>query len=322
VRASRRAAWIAVVLAVLPGCRKTVPELASSGKSGTVGAAVSSTPPAPKASYAAVWGSKPDDVWAVGAKGAIGHYDGHAWTKADSPTVKNLSGVGGSGREAWAIGDEGLTLHYDGISWKVDAENKDETLLGIWAGAKNDVWVSGINDDVAVIRHYDGKTWDDADVGGATSLWETWGSSGHDVWAVGTDHRAQGFVLQGDGKHFERLPFEGGSLRAVWGTGHEVWVAAYDGPIFKWDGKTKKWSPSPSPPTDKLLGLWGASATDIWAVGLNGGAYHFDGEAWVKKATGTKEAIWAAWGFNASDVWFVGTNGTTLHWDGKAFTQP
>jgi hypothetical protein len=315
----------AAIAGGLVGCKK-VPELGTSGKSGTVTAASSASPvnKALTASYAAVWGSASDDVWAVGASGAIGHYDGHTWTAKQSPTAKNLSAIGGSGRaDIWAVGDEGTTLHFDGTAWKIEAEDKNETLLGIWVGGKADVWVSGITEEFAVIRHYDGKKWDDAPVTGATSLWETWGSSGHDIWAVGTDHKGgSGFVLRGDGKHFERVPFEGESLRAVWGTGpDQVFVAAYDGPVYLWDGKTKKWTATASPPTDKVLGLWGTGATDVWAVGLNGGAYHYDGQAWTKKNVGTTQALWAAWGAGSSDAWLVGTNGLLLHWNGSALVR-
>jgi hypothetical protein len=129
-------------------------------------------------------------------------------------------------------------------------------------------------------------------------------------------------VLRGNGKHFERVPFDGESLRSIWGTGpDQVWVAAYDGPIYAWDGKTKKFTATPSPPTEKLLGLWGAGPTDIWAVGLNGGAFHYDGQGWTKKNTGTKEALWAAWGAASGDAWLVGTGSTLLHWNGSALVR-
>jgi hypothetical protein len=312
-----------LMMAGVAGCKK-VPELGSTGRSGTVTAASSASAASalPPASYAAVWGSRSDDVWAVGASGAIGHYDGHTWTRAESPTTKNLSAIAGAGpADIWAAGDEGTTLHFDGKSWKWFSDQKEQTLLGIWAG-KTDVWVSGIVEDVAIIRHYDGKKWDDAAVSGATSLWETWGSSARDIWAVGSDHKGKGFILRGDGKHFERLPFDGESLRSIWGTGpDQVWVAAYDGPVYAWDGKAKKWTATASPPTEKLLGLWGAGSTDIWAVGLNGGAFHYDGAVWTKQNTGTKDAFWAAWGAGSSDVWLVGTAGALRHWNGSALVR-
>jgi hypothetical protein len=100
-----------------------------------------------------------------------------------------------------------------------------------------------------------------------------------------------------------------------------VWVGTYDGEIWSYDGKTKKWTQSPTSPKQKLLGMWGTSSTDVWAVGLGGGAFHFDGQTWTKQATGTSEALWAVWGSTPSDVWLVGTSGTTLHWNGHALTH-
>jgi len=45
---------------------------------------------------AAVWGSSPSDVFAVGANGVILHYDGQSWSSMTSGITKRLSGVWGS----------------------------------------------------------------------------------------------------------------------------------------------------------------------------------------------------------------------------------
>src|SRR6476659_1535743 len=47
-----------------------------------------------------IWGSGPDDVWAVGgsfSKGTIVHWDGSSWSTVPCPPSGLLSGVWGSG---------------------------------------------------------------------------------------------------------------------------------------------------------------------------------------------------------------------------------
>ena len=66
----------------------------------------------------AVWGSAADDVWAVGARGTILHYDGHVWIEALAAFLAgkkpHLYGIWGSARDdVWIVGD-GTALHYDG----------------------------------------------------------------------------------------------------------------------------------------------------------------------------------------------------------------
>lgn len=75
----------------------------------------------------AVWGSAPDDVWAVGLAGTIIHWDGVRWEKVHSPTRLSLIDVWGNSRtNIYAVGfsllGEYELLHYDGMSWKLVTE--------------------------------------------------------------------------------------------------------------------------------------------------------------------------------------------------------
>jgi hypothetical protein len=141
-----------------------------------------------------------------------------------------------------------------------------------------------------------------------------------DVWAVGSDRQSQGFVLRGDGKRFDRVPFQGGSLRAVFGSSpSDVWVAAYDGQLQHWDGA--HWDSVPVVRDTHWLSLWGSSARDVWAAGLNGLVFHFQGDGWERINTPTREVLWSVSGSAHDDVWFVGGSGTRLHWNGRAFAD-
>ena len=63
-----------------------------------------------------------------------------------------------------------------------------------------------------------------------------------------------------------------------------------------------------------LIGIWGASARDIWVVGTDGLIRHYDGTTWSAQASGTS-SLGAVWGSSATDVWAAGYE-TILHYDG------
>jgi hypothetical protein len=276
--------------------------------------------PAPLAmSFVSVWGSSAKDVWAVGPKGAIGHFDGRSWAMSPSVTTKNLSAVSGSAADdVWAVGEQGTTLHFDGTVWSVADQDDDLNLLGVWAGSKGEAWASGIADNVGLLRHYNGKKWENLFISGANSLWKAWGSGPKDIWLVGSDKHGAGFVLHGDGAKFDRMPFEGGSLRGVWGSApDDVWVSSYDGQLTHWDGSA--WSAAAGLPAGRFLGGWGTTAKDMWSVGFDGAILHYDGHAWVHSPATNAQILWSVWGSAADDVWIVGNGGTILHWQGRAW---
>ncbi len=90
--------------------------------------------------FLALDGNRPGNLWAVGQKGNILHYDGQRWQAVPSPLKWN-SGYGTfdfdlnaveviADDDAWAVGNKGHILHFDGKSWQVytvfvrDGENR------------------------------------------------------------------------------------------------------------------------------------------------------------------------------------------------------
>jgi len=71
------------------------------------------------ASLNALWGSAPNDVWAVGDSGAIIHRTGSDWNVSRSNVIVPLRGIWGSAADdVWVVGDGGVILNWDGQSWQ------------------------------------------------------------------------------------------------------------------------------------------------------------------------------------------------------------
>jgi len=47
------------------------------------------------------------------------------------------------------------------------------------------------------------------------------------------------------------------------------------------------WSVAPSGTTESLIGVWGASGRDVFAVGAKGTILHYDGKAWSAMSGGS-----------------------------------
>jgi hypothetical protein len=78
---------------------------------------------------------------------------------------------------------------------------------------------------------------------------------------------------------------------------------------------------SSQPTLITLRGIWGSSASDIWAVGYFGTVIHYDGAAWAKPTPPTSHNLWGIWGSSASNIWTVGFNGTVMHYDGSQWIK-
>jgi hypothetical protein len=256
----------------------------------------------------AVWGSAPDDVWAVGTddgsvgKGQIVHWDGRAWTSFQTPMATS-----------------------PGFSFPTLA------LYALWGSGPDDVWAGGGGGGTRTTLHWDGRSW--SSVGIASSFGEThglWGSGRSDVWAVGV----LGSILHWDGSdwqemkasaHFSTNPQ---TLYAVWGTGPtDVWAVggtnAYapggnePGIILHFDGASWTEVPTRQAPLVPLFGVWGSGPSDVTAVGGDGIAgddvLHFDGVAWTASPSGTTQPLRSVWGLGAGALFAVGDGGTFLH---------
>ncbi|MCP4678590.1 MAG: hypothetical protein GY854_24375, partial [Deltaproteobacteria bacterium] len=95
-----------------------------------------------------IWGTSNQDLFAVGQKGTILHYDGTAWSAMTSVTDVCLGGIfGNASNDVYAAGD-GVFLHYDGSTWTKLCETmiteKDASCLwpsAVWSASPTEVFL-------------------------------------------------------------------------------------------------------------------------------------------------------------------------------------
>ncbi|HEY4181392.1 MAG TPA: hypothetical protein VGM90_31315 [Kofleriaceae bacterium] len=173
--------------------------------------------------------------------------------------------------------------------WKVVADNQPASLLSVWAGSDSNVFV----------------------VGGDPR-----------------DGRGPG-AYHYDGTAWTTLDpgLQGVDLWWVYGFGDIVYMSGSSGAILKYEAGV--FTPMQTPGNAIVFGMWGANATNVWAVGGNSGrdgfVWHYDGTAWttmhIPDDVASSGTVWKVGGRAADDVWMSCANGVTLHWDGSAISE-
>lgn len=141
-----------------------------------------------------VHGSGPSDVWMVGEKGRISHWDGAKLEERTSGTTATLFGVWAAAPDdAWAVGGtpdqptatNDVLLHWDGTSWKPEVlpHKNGVALFKVWGESKDDVYVVG---EAGLVWRRKGAAWSREAMGVAKGrLTTVTGCSAREVFAVG-----------------------------------------------------------------------------------------------------------------------------------------
>jgi len=254
----------------------------------------------------------PSDPYA--SKGLRMRYDGQSWKKVEDAQVAGcLSSVWvGQGNKAMVVGgnyqyeypSEGIFMVYDGVSWfDRSAKAYEGMYLQVWANSSQDIYAVGghpdpMNEELAKARieHYDGQQWTAIDVPGDGILFDIWGcpagGGGTELFAVG-----------------------GGTTQILHSSNGKVWA--------KMSGTQGL--------TDVFTGVWGTSASDVFAVGDS--IYHYNGTKWSKMTVPSSTGILNdVWGSNSSNVFAVGfclddtgsaaqRKATILRYNGQSWTS-
>ncbi|HVS35161.1 MAG TPA: hypothetical protein VMS17_06230 [Gemmataceae bacterium] len=271
-----------------------------------------------------VWGTGPNDVFAVGNSGTIRHStnDGQTWTNQNSGTTQFLYGVwGSSSNDVFAVGAGGVIVHStnDGASWTVQNPATVD-LIGVWGNSRKDVFAVGGG---GLILHSinDGVSWIPIRPIPSEGLEGVW-TNGDNVFAVG----AGGTILQSVNDGVSWVAQNSGTkqtLYNIWGdSSNDLFAVGAVGLILHSTNAGASWQAQSSGTKQGLYGLWGSSQDDIFATGGDGVILHSsnDGAAWTPQGSRSTQALDGAWGSGPNDIFAVGAAGTLLH--GTGFEAP
>jgi hypothetical protein len=294
-------------------------------------------------------GSSASDVWAVGAGGAIIHWDGQSWRQIPSGIQTGFDSVwSASASDAWAVGDDAAVLHWDGSTWSPAAGVPtppagcfpgDAVWRSVWGSGPSDVWIVGDCLAGAAAQgqtiHWDGSRWTPFTL--SEGLSGVWGTGPDDAWAVGSAHVD---LFHWDGQSWTMVATgpPAGPGTAIWGaSSSDLWIG-YDGgdndiPPSHWNGMAVASNAATSGiiHSGRVVDLWGSSSEDVWAVGcesivdpywVDGLILHWNGIAWDEMPSTSGGILYGVWGSRSDDVWAVGDWGAIVHWDGRAWSAP
>jgi hypothetical protein len=130
-----------------------------------------------------------------------------------------------------------------------------------------------------------------------------------DVWFV----RFNGEVVHWGGTFPLTVHSSLGAMTGVWTSGHnDTYAVGGAGVIQHWNGTS--WTPQASTTNAPLAGVWGLSATDLYAYG-DGVVLHSDGVTWTALPSPGAPVL-DLWAGGSTDVWIITKGKGALRFNG------
>ncbi len=270
-----------------------------------------------------------NEMYAVGDSGstnrAFYRFDGTSWREVGRLAFTN----GGSVNRIWADPRGGaayISTIFNGGTARVETVTPTSASVFSYSPQLRDVAMPTTTSAFVVgsnffLARWNGARWTvDAPPAGTRTtrtLNGVWASDPANVWAVGQFST----IVRWDGARWSALSdstrpvvFPSDNYNAAWGTGGSTWIVG-DGTIVRCQTTT---SCAIDGSGSALYGVWGTSATNIYAVGAGGKILHFNGTSWSSMSSPTSARLSRVSGSSASDVWAAGDT-VLLHFDGSTW---
>jgi hypothetical protein len=250
----------------------------------------------------AIAASGPGNVLVGGTSGTLRRFDGASWSKLATRASSSLTAVWSGAGETWAVGKSGLVLRSGPGGWQmIEPPAPSADLNAVWGLSASEIWVAGATGLVA--RHGNG-VWSKASTGTVSSLNGLWGRSSSDLWAVGS----YGAILHFNGTGWATLPpLHGATLHAVHGTASHLFAGGGSSRVIEFDGQ---WSITDLQESTTYRAVWAHGAGSVWLVGDGGARAYYDGIDWKVSSGGTN--LLGLFGLSPTQLWAVGEGGVIL----------
>ena len=228
----------------------------------------------------AVWGSSAADVWIVGAKGRILHWNGKTVAPRDSGTTKNLNGVWGRGPSDVYIAGDGVILRWDGqqITDITPKSPINAVYRTVHAPLNGSALIVAGDKGVVVRRTPDGQ-WKEEVTGSNLDIQSIAAVDSGLLWAVGP--QGQALKLSGGSWSTTAMPKANKTLRAVTAAPAGRLFAAGDGGyLAATDQGTWTATLANDPDSRDVEALWAPTDDEAWAIGTKGVLLHYVGKKW------------------------------------------
>jgi cysteine-rich repeat protein len=237
----------------------------------------------------ALWGTGPNDVYALGSGVGVQRYNGLAWSSTSSSSLYN--DIWGTGGTVFAVGGSiadtnAIAGRFNGASWTPWTLTTTPDLNGVWGTSAANVYAVGGG---GTIVQFDGvNTWNKLTSNTTADLFAVWGTASNNIYAVGS-----GTIMRFQSSWQEVATVPGVVLRDIWGaSANDIWAVG-DATIMHWDGSTWR-AMNAGVPGIQLSTVWGTSG-EVLASGANN-LVHYVGGRWLPVRTPNNFVAQAAWG--------------------------
>ena len=158
-----------------------------------------------------VWGSAPDDVWAVGD--VVLRYNGSSWQEATNPMGAHWVAIDGRDvDDVWMGGESGFIMHFGGQTWEESYRHLAGDIAALNCLPGGEVVALSPRTGATDILIFDGSWRVDATLDGVI-LDAVWGSAVDDIYAIG-DGGTKGVIYHRDGTGWTPIDIDIGTKAA------------------------------------------------------------------------------------------------------------
>jgi uncharacterized protein YjdB len=108
-------------------------------------------------------------------------------------------------------------------------------------------------------------------------------------------------------------------INGLWGTSATDVFATAGGRVLRYAGTT--WNSVFADAAFLNMDVWGTSASDLYVVGGGARVLHYDGTTWSLMTSGLSNMLPAVWGASPRDIFAVSWDGTIVHFDGATWSS-